>query len=82
MSCFLPAALGAAAMAGDVNLYWNDCEEANTAEIEVMVAEPRSRRKGAAEEALRLLQAYAAAHLVRRTGIAAVGGRGCAANVV
>ena len=52
-------------MAGDVNLYWNDYEEAGTAEIEVMVAERRSRRKGAAEEALRLLQAYAAAHLVR-----------------
>jgi RimJ/RimL family protein N-acetyltransferase len=46
-------------MAGDVNLYWNDPECSNTAEIEVMVAEAASRRRGVAAEALRLLMAWA-----------------------
>ena len=52
-------------MAGDVNLYWNDPECAHTAEIEVMVAEAASRRRGVAAEALRLLMAWA----IRNTGI-------------
>ena len=41
-----------AGMAGDVNLYWNDIEEPNTVEIEIMVAEAKCRRKGVAYEAL------------------------------
>ena len=53
-----------AVMAGDVNLFWNDHDDAHAAEIEVMVAETRSRRKGLACEALRLLMAYAATQLV------------------
>jgi hypothetical protein len=56
--CFL------AAMAGDVNLFWNDFEEPNTAELEIMVAEPRSRGKGLAQEALGLFMAYAVSSLV------------------
>lgn len=32
-------------MAGDINLFFNDSEERTTAEIEVMVAEEKSRRK-------------------------------------
>jgi RimJ/RimL family protein N-acetyltransferase len=52
-------------MAGDVNLYWNDPECAATAEIEVMVAEAASRRRGVAAEALRLLMAWA----IRNTGV-------------
>ena len=51
-------------MVGDVNLFWNDHEEEHAAEIEVMVAEPRSRRKGLAHEALQLFMAYAATELV------------------
>ena len=51
-------------MAGDVNLYWNDHDDPNTAEIEVMVAEKQSRRKGLAREALLLFMTYAIAHLV------------------
>ncbi|GAB4824164.1 hypothetical protein N2152v2_011210 [Parachlorella kessleri] len=50
-------------MAGDVNLFWNDYDDPSVAEIMVMVAEPRSRRKGIAEEAVLLLMSYAAAHL-------------------
>ena len=51
-------------MVGDVNLYWNDYDEPNTAEIEVMVAEKQSRRKGLAQEALTLFMAYATTELV------------------
>ncbi|KAI3438398.1 hypothetical protein D9Q98_000830 [Chlorella vulgaris] len=47
------------AMAGDVNFFLNDHDEPHTAEIEVMVAEPRSRCKGMAKEALTLFMAYA-----------------------
>lgn len=39
-------ALEVAAMIGDVNLFFNIAEEPQTAEIEVMIAEPGSRRKG------------------------------------
>ena len=53
-------------MAGDVNLFWNDHDDGGAAEIEVMVAEPRSRRKGLATEALNLLMSYAVTNLVRR----------------
>lgn len=51
-------------MAGDVNLYWNDIEEPNTVEIEIMVAEAKCRRKGVAYEALNILMAYAVTELV------------------
>lgn len=51
------------AMAGDVNIFLNDYDEPHTAEIEIMVAEPRSRRKGMAEEALTLFMAYASSRL-------------------
>ncbi|PRW57327.1 N-acetyltransferase 9 [Chlorella sorokiniana] len=51
------------AMAGDVNIFLNDHDEPHTAEIEIMVAEPRSRRKGIAEEALTLFMAYCSSHL-------------------
>lgn len=53
------------AMAGDVNLYINDPEDSKTAEIEVMVAELGSRRKGIAKEAVALMMAFA----VQRLGI-------------
>lgn len=51
------------AVAGDVNIFLNDHDEPLTAEIEIMVAEPRSRRKGLAEEALTLFMAYASSQL-------------------
>lgn len=56
-------------MAGDVNLYIIDAESENentdvtVAEIEVMVAEVTSRRKGLAKDALMSMMAYAAEFL-------------------
>lgn len=64
-------------MAGDVNLYLNDPDDRSIAEIEVMVANAASRRKGIAREALQLMMAFG----VQRLGITrfrSVGGRvGC-----
>ena len=57
------------ALCGDVNFFLNDHDEPTTAEIEVMVAEPRSRRKGIAAEALRIFMAYAAQQLVSVEGL-------------
>jgi RimJ/RimL family protein N-acetyltransferase len=50
-------------MVGDVNLFWNDHDDPNCAEIEIMVARKSSQRKGLASEALSLFMAYAAQHL-------------------
>lgn len=48
-------------MAGDVNLFLNDPDEdLGIAEIEVMVAEAGSRRKGLGREAVRMMMAYGA----------------------
>jgi len=64
---------GQPAMAGDVNLFWtngnnidniddDDDDDSMIAEVSVMVAEPQSRRKGIAEEAVVQIMAYAAVH--------------------
>ena len=51
---------GVDAMCGDVNLFWNDHDDPrHTAEIEIMVAEEGSRRKGIAVEAIEVFIAYA-----------------------
>lgn len=50
-------------MAGDVNLFLNDYEDKSNAEIEIMIAEVRHRKKGFAREALELMMAYGAKHL-------------------
>lgn len=66
----LDSSLGANFMAGDVNLYLLDAnaeelgvEDAVVAELEVMIAETGSRRKGIATDALWLMMAYARVHL-------------------
>lgn len=46
-------------MAGDVNFFLNDADDASIAELEVMIAEERSRGAGLAYEALTLLMAWA-----------------------
>lgn len=56
-----PVILVYAAMAGDVNLFLNDPDDdRSVAEIEVMIAEAGSRRKGLGREAVRLMMAYGA----------------------
>ncbi len=47
----------------DVNLFLNDPDDKHAAEIEVMIAEPKSRGKGLATEALQLLMSWAVVHL-------------------
>lgn len=49
-------------MAGDCNLFMESMEPGET-EIEVMIAEEKSRRKGLAEESLKMLMFYAIEHL-------------------
>jgi len=50
---------GVDAMCGDVNIFLNDHDDPkHTAEIEIMVAEQGSRRKGIAVEALEIFMSY------------------------
>jgi len=61
-------------MCGDVNLYWNVADDVlASAEIEVMVAEKRSRRKGIASEALEMCMAYAWKTMHVTTFVAKIG---------
>ncbi|XP_078430052.1 acyl-CoA N-acyltransferases (NAT) superfamily protein [Wolffia australiana] len=53
------------AMVGDVNIYVNDPDDPQTAEIEIMIAEPESRGKGLGKEAVKMMMAFA----VRSCGI-------------
>ncbi len=55
-------------MAGDVNLYLHD----DDAEIEVMVAEKASRRKGLARDALQLMMCYANQQIGARVFVAKI----------
>ncbi|KAI9913607.1 hypothetical protein PsorP6_005150 [Peronosclerospora sorghi] len=50
-------------MAGDVNLFFNDYDDPHASEIEIMIAEPKYRRKGFAKEAVQLMMAYATSTL-------------------
>lgn len=47
------------AMAGDVNLFFNDVDDSDTAEIDVMVAEKKYRRRGFASRAIQLAMSAA-----------------------
>ena len=48
------------AMVGDVNLFFESDSKCRAAEIEVMIAEAGFRRRGFAEESLRMMMAFAA----------------------
>ncbi|CAI5716412.1 unnamed protein product [Peronospora effusa] len=50
-------------MAGDVNLFFNDHEDPHACEVEIMIAEEKYRRNGFAEEAVKLMMAYATSKL-------------------
>ncbi|XP_050208222.1 uncharacterized protein LOC126657560 [Mercurialis annua] len=47
------------AMIGDVNIYMNDLDDPQMAEIEIMIAEPKSRGKGLGKESVLMMMAYA-----------------------
>ncbi|XP_019158756.1 PREDICTED: N-acetyltransferase 9-like protein [Ipomoea nil] len=47
------------AMVGDVNIYMNDLDDSQTAEIEIMIAEPKCRGKGLGNETVLLMMAFA-----------------------
>ncbi|XP_058070719.1 GCN5-related N-acetyltransferase 9 [Magnolia sinica] len=47
------------AMVGDVNIYMNDLDDLQMAEIEIMIAEPKSRGKGLGEESVLMMMAFA-----------------------
>ncbi|GLT94164.1 hypothetical protein SLE2022_119200 [Rubroshorea leprosula] len=47
------------AMVGDVNIYMNDLDDSKLAEVEIMIAEPKSRSKGLGKESVLIMMAYA-----------------------
>ncbi|CAL1356259.1 unnamed protein product [Linum trigynum] len=47
------------AMVGDVNIYMNDLDDPQMAEVEIMIAEPKSRGKGLGKESVLMMMAYA-----------------------
>ncbi|KAK7401222.1 hypothetical protein VNO78_12545 [Psophocarpus tetragonolobus] len=47
------------AMAGDVNIFMNDLDNPHVAEVEIMIAEPKSRRKGLAKESVMMMMTFA-----------------------
>lgn len=47
------------AMVGDVNIYMNDLEDSHMAEIEIMIAEPKSRGKGLGMESVLMMMVFA-----------------------
>ncbi|KAJ6674598.1 N-ACETYLTRANSFERASE 9 [Salix viminalis] len=46
------------AMVGDVNIFMNDLDDPQMAEIEIMIAEPKSRGKGLGKESVLMMMAY------------------------
>ncbi|XP_073024789.1 GCN5-related N-acetyltransferase 9-like isoform X2 [Primulina eburnea] len=47
------------AMVGDVNIFMNDLDDSHIAEIEIMIAESKSRGKGLAKESVLLMMEFA-----------------------
>jgi len=52
-----------AGMAGDINIFFNDMDDKNTVEIDVMVAEHKHRRKGLASQAVLTMMRVVREHL-------------------
>ncbi|CAL9222489.1 unnamed protein product [Arabidopsis halleri] len=51
------------AMTGDVNIYMNDVDDPKVAEVEIMIAETRSRGKGLGKESVLMMMAYGVMNL-------------------
>ena len=60
-------------MVGDVNLFFNNEDDKNEAELEVMIAEPADRRKGYGKEAVKLMLQYGCNALGVRKYIVKIG---------
>ena len=60
-------------MVGDVNLYFNDHDDAHAAEIEIMIADVSARRKGLARESLLLMMGFAMEAFETKTFVAKIG---------
>lgn len=54
---------GVEAMVGDVNLYMNDLDDSLLAEIEIMIAESKSRGKGLGKESVLMMMGFAVKNL-------------------
>ncbi|KAA0059184.1 N-acetyltransferase 9-like protein [Cucumis melo var. makuwa] len=54
---------GVEAMVGDVNLYMNDLDDSRLAEVEIMIAEFKSRGKGLGKESVLMMMAFAVKNL-------------------
>ncbi|XP_021735205.1 N-acetyltransferase 9-like protein [Chenopodium quinoa] len=61
------------AMVGDVNIYMNDPDDPLFAEIEIMIAEPKSRGKGLGKEAVMMMMAFAVENVGIHTFRAKIG---------
>ncbi|XP_049359218.1 uncharacterized protein LOC125823898 [Solanum verrucosum] len=51
------------AMVGDVNIYVNDLDDPQMAEVEIMIAEPKSRGKGLGKESVLMMMTFAVDNL-------------------
>ncbi|CAL5403368.1 unnamed protein product [Camellia sinensis] len=73
MGCFLVLAF--MSMVGDVNIYMNDLDDSQMAEIEIMIAEPKSdsRGKGLGKESVLMMMAFAVENLAIRIFRAKIG---------
>ena len=71
--CTVGGPASVSSMVGDVNLYFNDHDDAHAAEIEIMIADVSARRKGLAREALRLMMGYAMESFGTKTFVAKIG---------
>ncbi|EGC39685.1 hypothetical protein DICPUDRAFT_26513, partial [Dictyostelium purpureum] len=60
-------------MVGDVNIFFNEYEDEGTGELEIMIAENSSRRKGLAKEALNIIMQYAIEKLSSKKYIVKIG---------
>lgn len=60
-------------MVGDVNLFYNDVNDQQAAEVEVMIAEQKARGNGLGLEAVVLMMAYAYSRLETRKFSAKIG---------
>ncbi|XP_075084019.1 GCN5-related N-acetyltransferase 9-like isoform X1 [Nicotiana tabacum] len=56
---FIPGEPHVEAMVGDVNIYMNDLDDPQMAEVEIMIAEPKSRGKGLGKESVLMMMAFA-----------------------